>query len=171
MKTQIFCVLALSFVSMMAIADEAPNKPTGRQISFEEFKARCANPDQFDVQRAPQNIRVQCAEQHREFVAAPAGEFPLPNERKISTAVLADKFFVSMEEKTVPLVAAHGSCLKFKETQQSLTIERTLNCEEILAIKNGLDEFCIPALDAAKAENPRLIQVQETGKIMDTCSK
>jgi hypothetical protein len=177
MNKNLLFVMGLSLSCASAFAADAPTpasplaRPAApRQISFDELKARCLHPEQFDVQRAPQNIRVQCAEQHREYIAAPAGEFALPNERKVFAAVLADKFAVNVEEKSIPMAAAQGSCLRFKEVQQTMTLEKALTCDEVLNIKTDTQDYCIPVLDAAKVANPKLMVVLDTGKFMDTCA-
>lgn len=140
-----------------------------RPISLDEFKARCANPDSFDVQRAPQNIRVECSETAREFIAAAPGEVPLPGSRAVTTLVMSDKFYVNADESDVPVVSKGGSCLRFKEVERTLAVERPLSCGEILGMKGSMDDLCVSMLNAAKGANPKIVDVHETGTVIDTC--
>ncbi|OFZ53795.1 MAG: hypothetical protein A2428_02665 [Bdellovibrionales bacterium RIFOXYC1_FULL_54_43] len=140
-----------------------------RPISWEELRERCAHPDQFDVQRAPQNIKIQCTDIRREWLASAPGEIPLPGSRNVITAVFADKFHVGASARDVPLFSKSGSCLRFKEVEKSLTIERPISCDEILGMKGTSDDFCLSALDAAKGANPKLIEIRDTGNMINTC--
>ena len=143
---------------------------TSRGISFEEFRARCLNPEQFDIQRQPQNIKVQCTDIRHEFVPAAPGDIPLPGFRRVVTALFADKFHVNADARDVPVFSKGGTCQRFKEVEKTLTIERALSCGEILGMKSSIDDLCLAALDQAKGANPKLVEVRDVeGSIIDTC--
>ena len=142
-----------------------------RAVSLDEFKARCERPQDFDIQRAPQNIRIQCTDDHLEYVAGTPGIVPLAGARQVQTAVLSDKFVIAgLDAKDIPVYAQSGTCLRFKEIRKGLTIEKTLSCGEIAGIKGSLEDYCVSALDASKAGNPKMISVQDTGRLVDTCA-
>ncbi|MGK5086238.1 hypothetical protein WDW86_01665 [Bdellovibrionota bacterium FG-2] len=140
-----------------------------RAIAFDELKARCEHPEEFDVQRAPQNIRILCTDVSREFVAASPGEIALAGGRIVQTSVYSDKFHVNQDEHELPVYIKSGSCLRFKEVEKVLALERHLGCAEILGWKGDLASFCVAGLDAAKVANPKLLEVKDTGRLVDTC--
>ncbi len=141
-----------------------------RPISWDELQARCANPENFDIQRAPQSINIQCTDVHHEYVADAPGSVPLPESRLVTTAIFADKFYVNAEQKEVPVFTKGGSCFRFKEVEKSLTIEKPMSCAEVLGLKGSVDEYCVSLLDAIKGSNPKLAEVRDTGRVIDTCA-
>ncbi len=177
-------VLAISAVSAMA-DDGGDNKNPNdggkdgsglqaRSISFAEFKDRCANPDKYrgDVQRAPENIKVQCTDVSRAFVADASGQMPLPSSRSVTTALFSDKFNVDADTKAYPSdakSAAAGSCLRYKEVQNTVAVEKQLTCGEILSWKGDVEDFCAANLESLKSANPKLIDTRDTGAVIDTC--
>ena len=146
-----------------------PMQP-GRAITWGELQARCANPDQFDVQRPPQNIRIQCSDRRRSWIAGEPGQLPLMGERVVAAGVLSDKFFVSMNEGVVPFAQPGGTCLRFHEVQESFTVERAVSCAEINGMKGSLPDFCGNVLDSSKSKNGKLVERVDTGRIADTCA-
>jgi hypothetical protein len=143
---------------------------SARAISLDEFRERCAHPDQFDVQKAPQNIRIQCGVSEHEYVTSTSGEVPLPDTRHVTTALVADKFFVNATAQDVAVAGKGGSCLRFKEVEKDLTIEKPLSCDDLLNMKGDLSDYCSSAIDLAKGSNPKLVQTKDTGKVIDTCN-
>lgn len=142
-----------------------------RSISFEEFKDRCANPDKYkgDVQRAPENIKVQCTDMVHEYVADQSGSVPLPGARSVVTALFSDKFNVAADTQVFAMEAKGGSCLRYKEVEKTLTVEKVLSCSEILGLKDGIDNYCAANLEHIKSANPKLLDVKDTGAVIDTC--
>jgi hypothetical protein len=182
LKTHHVIVFALAFATSDVFAlgmelgkgDKGDNdkggKPTmTRAVSWDELRARCASPEQFDVQRAPQNIRIQCTDVQREFIAVQPGEVLLPSARMVASAVFSDKFHVDAQQIDVPVFAKGGSCMRFKEVEKTLAVERGLTCSDILGNKGDANEFCIGSLDRSKGSNPKLASVVETGTFIDTC--
>lgn len=172
--------LALSAVSVRA--DDGKDHDHGgkdgtqvqgvaRSITLQEFRDRCQNPDKYrgDVQRAPENIKVQCTDITHEYVADQSGEVPLPGARNVVTALFSDKFNVDADTKVFVMDAKGGSCLRYKEVQKSLTVEKALSCAELLGMKDDLDDFCASSVQNVKAANPKLIDVKDTGAVIDTC--
>jgi len=163
--------LMAAMVSMSAFAGDntTPGNGNSKPISWDELKERCAHPERFDVQRAPQNIKIQCSDTKTTWAAAAPGEVALPGKRKVTAGVFADKFFVNHDSKEVPVYSKTGSCHRFKEIEETMTIERAVSCADILNFKGDLSEFCVSAVDAAKGSNPKLVEQKETGDFMDTC--
>lgn len=159
----------------LASADSKPGdsgKPelgAAAPITWDEFRGRCLSPDKYDTQRAPQHIRVQCSDSTTEYVVGAPGQVQLAGSRVVSTTVLADKYYVAAGTEPVAVASRSGSCMRFKEVEKTLTIERPMSCAEIVNIKGSVSDYCASALDAAKSGQPKLVDVKETGKVIDTC--
>jgi hypothetical protein len=164
-------ILALSAVS--TFADDGKGNPPFqvRSISYDEFKDRCLNPDKYpgDVQRAPENIKIQCTDITHQYVADSSGSVPLPGGRQVLTALFSDKFDVDAQSKLYAMDSKDGSCLRYKEVQQTLTVEKPLSCNDILTLKGDINDYCEQNLDSLKSANPKLVEVKDTGAVIDTC--
>ena len=171
MKKYLFVMIAALSLSAAAFAGSDGGQPvSARTISLDDFKFRCAHPEQTDIQRAPQNIRIQCTDDRHEYVATAPGSLDLPGARTVTAAVFSDKFNVDSQSKAVPGAGDKaGSCMRFKEVEQTLTIEKPLSCDDILSIKGDLSDYCQDATDLAKGVNPKLIDSHDTGNAVDTC--
>ena len=173
-------VLALTCSMFHALADDirkpdfpgaaGPGQPQAAVVAWEEFRERCAQPEKFDVQRAPQNIRVQCTDQRLTWMAAPATALTLPCERTVGGAVFSDKFYVANSERAFEMSAKAGSCHRFQEVEERISIERPVSCEEVLGVKGDVHEWCASVLDGVRMTNPKLIERHETNRVFDTCA-
>ena len=72
-------------------------------ITFAELKERCLHPDQFNTQRAPQKILVQCTERTLDYVPASAAQIPLQGARTVVTSVMTDKFHIAASAVDLPV--------------------------------------------------------------------
>ncbi|MGK5082865.1 hypothetical protein WDW37_06140 [Bdellovibrionota bacterium FG-1] len=138
-------------------------------VTWDEFQRRCADADSFDNQRAPKEIKLQCTNVEREFVPDAPGVMDLALGRHVFTTVLSDKFNVVSMERGFAVATRPSTCLRYKEIEKTITIERPLTCQEVLSIKGEVADFCTSALDMAKHSNPKLIDVHETGVRTDNC--
>ena len=197
-----FTLLMLSAAST-AYAGPTPGAPVplpapveSREVTWDELKARCANPKGFPTQHAPEQIRVQCTETRREYLPENPGVVRLPAARTVTTALVSDKYSVSSVSKDFPIESKSGSCLRFREVEYTGTIERVLSCAEIVNVKGDLQDFCGSALelhhdgkypgkippkmagntDPATAGKPHWggkfpkgVQIRETENRIDTC--
>jgi hypothetical protein len=150
--------------------DGREDRPTpSRAVTWEELLDRCQHPQNYDTQVPPHNIKIQCSDVQREYVASAPGELPLPAIRNVVSAVFSDKFHVAAGEQAYALKGKGGSCLRFKEVEKTLRIEKPLGCEEALGIKGSVQDYCASVLDLHKGGNPKLVEVKETGNVIDTC--
>lgn len=147
-----------------------PGQPQAAVVAWDEFRERCAQPEKFDVQRAPQNIRVQCTDQRLTWMAAPATALTLPCERTVGGAVFSDKFYVANSERAFEISAKAGSCHRFQEVEERISIERPVSCDEVLGVKGDVHEWCASVLDGVRMTNPKLIERHETNRVYDTCA-
>ena len=145
-------------------------QPHVTTVAWDEFKERCATPEKFDVQRAPQNIRVQCVDERITWMAAPPNELTLPCERRVGSAVFADKFHVAQSVRDFEVSAKAGSCHRFQEFEERISVERPVSCEEILSVKGDVHDWCASVLDGVRATQPKMVERKETNRIFDTCA-
>jgi hypothetical protein len=163
-------VVAFSAVSAFAGGTTTPGK--NFSVSWDEFVGRCRDADSFDNQRAPKEIKIQCTNVEREFVTDAPGSVDLAAVRHVMTTVLSDKFNVGSMGKDYPIATKPGSCLRYKEIEKTITVEKQLTCAEVLAIAGGkgdVNDYCASNLDMAKGTSPKLIDVRDTGAVRDTC--
>jgi len=167
-----FAIFSLGFA---AFANEkgkpGSDMPTAAAsaVTWAQFQAYCHSPKTGPVQATPENIRLRCTDYHREYINAAPAEFPLEETRRVQAHLISDKYFVHYEPTSVPTTGKAGTCARFKEVEKSFSIERVLTCNDILGMKSTPEEICLSALDRAKGGNPKLIQVQDTGRVIDTC--
>lgn len=178
-KTQLVTLLGFSVALGMSQAmagelKDEPGKPgiespsNSRPISWEEFQVRCQDRKKLPDQLAPENVKVQCLDVHHEFVSDMPGTIPLPGSRVVLTSLFSDKFHVETEQRNIGVASKGGSCLRFKEIEKSIVVERALSCNEVLGIKD-FHAFCESIVDGAKMGNPKLVEVKDTGILVDTC--
>ncbi len=163
----VFFSMGLSLQAQASPDSVAPVKSF--EVSWEDFKARCADPDSFDNQRAPKEIRLQCTSVEREYVPDAPGYFEMQSGKQVLTSLLSDKFSVSSSQHPFVAEMKPLSCLRYKEVEKSMTIERPLTCAEVLGMKSDPAEFCASVLDHTKGSHPKLIDVRETGNLVDPC--
>ncbi len=172
-----FVLLGLVFLTDFSTnahaGDPAPvgaGQPQASVVAWDEFKERCSTPEKFDVQRAPQNIRVQCTDDRLTWMAAPPNALTLPLERRVSSAVFADKFYVAQSTREFEMGAKAGSCHRFQEYEEHVSVERPVTCEEILSVKGDVHDWCASVLDGVRGMNPKMVERRETNRVFDTCA-
>lgn len=168
-------VCAVSFVLSVASAF-AGNKDDGSKagptqaISLEEFKNRCVHPHDYDQQVSPEKISIACTNVESEFVPQAPGNFNMLSTRQVTAGVFSSKWHVGgVDAKDVPVQQQSGSCLRYKEVVRTLTEARQVSCDEIVAMKGDLQDYCMSVLDSSKAQHPKMIDTKETGRLIDTC--
>jgi hypothetical protein len=171
----VLSIIAASNASIVQASGEIGNIGGGHgeftpSLTWEQFKESCLHPEQFNNQTPPLNIRLQCTDVSREFIAMAPGQVPLPGTRKVISAVFSNKYNVNAEQTDVPYAVKGGSCMKFKEVEKTVTVDKQLRCDDILGIKSSLAEYCASNLTIAKQANPKLVDSRDTGRMIDTCS-
>ncbi|MBC7693194.1 MAG: hypothetical protein H7222_15625 [Methylotenera sp.] len=177
-KLNLFAALSLVIGVSSAYANTAevfgggPGDKAGpkKAVSLEEMKDRCLNPLNYDVQRQPQNIVIKCSDVRLNWTAGKPGAVSLNGLRHVTAGVTANKFETSAITKEVPVEAKGGTCNRFTEMQETVAVERGLTCDELLSVKGDVVDFCAGAVDATKGSNPKLVDIVETGRVIDTCA-
>jgi hypothetical protein len=168
----VIATLALAMSASAAFAGGDNDHGKRFKIGWDEFVARCKDPDSFDNQREPRQINIVCTNTEREFVPDAPGSLALGATRHVVTAVLSDKFDVSGMERDYPIAQKPSSCLRYKEIEKTFSIQRgPVGCGEVLTIagKGDINDYCASALESAGKTTPKLIDVRDTGSVMDTC--
>ena len=144
------------------------HKPTPAR-SWEEFLESCRNPEAFQHQVPPSNIKLQCYGIQTRFVQASPGSLPLPGTQTITYSVFSDKSHVEERTVTLPIYDKGGTCSYYEQVQEKTLIEIPLNCAQALALKTGPAEYCAASLGNGKAKAGKLVDRQKTGEVIDTC--
>jgi hypothetical protein len=168
------CVLALSAASAAADQDKGKGHDHDHgptiQMSWDQFKAACADPEHASpTQHQPENILVQCTDVRRTYVPENSGSVPLPAERMVTTAISSKKFYVASAVAAAAVDSGVGSCLRYKEVEESFTIEKNVGCSEILGIKGDIQDYCAANTQMVKGQNPKIVNRKDTGAMIDTC--
>ncbi len=171
------CCVASMLSASAALAGEPkkgePEPPIARpavDVTWEQFKQQCQDPMRGDVQRAPQEVRLVCTDQLTSWVASAPGEVALKSSRSVSTAVVSDKFKVAASVRDVEALQRPGTCHRFKEVVETFTTEFPVTCDELINGKQEVQDLCLGKIDDSKEKNPKIIDIQETGKFVDTCA-
>lgn len=168
-----FAIASVVFASGVAYAATpggGPSPTPVKQISFAEFKDRCANPEKYpDIQVAPQHTVFQCESDELDWVPEQPGTLPLPSSRVVQGAVISDKFAVAADSQDIDIPTKGGSCLRFKQVQRTIKLEVPLGCNDIQKYDSAV-EYCQTATDAAGGANPKLVTTKDSGLVLDTCA-
>jgi hypothetical protein len=160
-------------VAMIAASNQAFAGNGGNQtlttLTWDQFQTQCSNPGSTSTQVAPQNIEVQCTNDQKEYVADTSGSVPLANSRIVTTALSSNKFQVESETTNVQEPGAAGSCLRYKEVEETFSIQMSLTCSDILNIKGDITDYCASQTALVKSANPKIVTVHDTGAAIDTC--
>ena len=162
-------------IAGIASADVIPDPTQSASVvTFEQFAHQCAHPEKNQVQRAPREIRLVCTNREVNWLAAQPGIIPLAASRSVSTALLSDKFRVAGVTREAPVVRRDGTCHRFEEVIETYTTEVPFTCEELGKTigqdKGDPSELCLSILDEGKEKNARAVQVERTGRVVDTCA-
>jgi hypothetical protein len=139
-------------------------------LTWDQFKTQCSNPGSTATQATPQNIEVQCTNDQKEYVADSSGSVPLAASRIVTTALSSNKFQVESEAHSIAETASAGSCLRYKEVEESFSIQMSLTCSDILSIKGDISDYCANQTALVKGANPKIVNVRDTGAAIDTCN-
>lgn len=177
-------LLAITVMSPFALA-ESIDKDAGTipehtpPLTWDQFKESCQFPDRFHNQVPPSNITVQCTDVRREYIPSAPGQIPpdlTQGSRRVFFKVFSNKYHVDADSSEISLPCgkptgknAGATCMRYKEVERTLTVEKKLSCDDILNIKFSLGEYCASVLDGTKGSNPKAIDTRETGNVIDTC--
>jgi hypothetical protein len=164
-------VIAVAMVAGMSQAFAGPGDGQSMTtLTWDQFKTQCSNPGSTATQATPQNIEVQCTNDQKEYVADSSGNVPLASSRVVTTAISSNKFQVEAETNNVAEPASAGSCLRYKEVEESFSIQMSLTCSDILSIKGDISDYCASQTALVKGANPKIVNVRDTGAAIDTCA-
>lgn len=155
--------LALALTVIGSIAHAAPI------LSFEEFKDSCQNPGSHGAQRPPENVKIQCKNVRTGWQQIESGSTGLAESRIITAELFSDKFEVCAQDFNIAQPEANVVCPRLREVVESVQIEKSLTCGQILATEDGIDELCLDAINEAISANPDLVQTTPTGRLYSVC--
>lgn len=170
-------VASLALYTATALADNGNTRPLPdahpvpiKEINWDQFRDSCSHPGEFQNQLPPSRIVITCGDSRLTWIQAGAGQVALPETRQVTTEVRSDKYHVQAEITELSPAQKSGSCPRFKEVAETLTIERAVTCDEVLSYRGELKDFCAESLDKTRGMNQRLVKSEDTGRVIDSCA-
>jgi hypothetical protein len=163
----------MKFVNLLAVVlttISAPAFAGGAGISFDEIREACQSPGKFQNQIAPTNLQVTCEERASRWLPYTAKEMTLPRSRQITASLSSDKYQVSPSVHEMDIEMQTASCPSFKEVIEISSFTKATTCDEILQFKGGVEEYCAEILDHARQSNPKMVQINDTGRVVEFCA-
>jgi len=161
---------SLFVLSTVVSASMAFSSLPVKEITFDQFKEACKNPDGFSRQIAPTNIQATCKDVQYKWALNTPGEIKLPNSRYVTTAMTSDKYSAKAKTDLVKTDDQSAQCFRYKQIAETVQVSRALTCEAILAYPGTGVEYCQEVADAIREENPAAIVVVDTGATLDFCT-
>lgn len=139
-------------------------------LSFEEFRDSCQNPGSHGAQRPPENVKIQCKNVRTGWQQIESGSTQLSESRTVTAELFSDKFEVCAQDFNIAQPEANVVCPRLREVIETVQIEKSLTCAQILATEDGLDKLCLDAINEAISANPDLVQSEPTGRTFSVCN-
>ena len=156
--------IALALVSAPAFAGGSHG------LSFSEIREACQNPGKFQNQIAPQNLQISCEERTSHWVPYVAREMKLPCSRVIIAGLTSDKYQVNPNQHAMGADDQAAQCPSFKEVVEITSFTKATSCDELLGWKGSEEDFCADILDRARKGNPKMVQINDTGRVIEFCT-
>ena len=139
-------------------------------LTYEQFLSSCQNPGAFGHQRPPQSIKVDCKNILTGWEQIEAGSFSLPESRMVTSEIFSDKYHVSLVDYMVETPDRRVACPRMREVIQTVIVEKSITCEQILASPQALENLCLQVINESVASNPALVTTSTTGRVYNVCS-
>lgn len=162
-----FIILAISTVALAASAGAGD---TIKILGFDDVKAACLNPAQFQNQVAPTNIQVACRDVQLKWVASPDGTLSLPTAHAVVASVISDKYSVAPMAANLDSADQVLACPQYRQVSEVVDMVRAASCDELIAFTGSGFDYCRVAVEAMRESNPASIVTADTGKVVSLCS-
>lgn len=140
-------------------------------LTFDQIKDACQNPSKYQNQIAPTSLQITCEEHVTSWVPYVSKEMQLPRSRYIVSSLTSNKYQVSPSTNAMNVDMQTAQCPSFKETLEVTSFTKDTTCEELLGWNGTEQDLCADILDKARQANPKLVQINDTGKIVEFCSQ
>jgi hypothetical protein len=158
--------LALALVSATAVAGGST-----QGLTFDEIRDACQNPSKFQNQLAPSNLQITCEEHVSRWLPYLSKEMQLPRSRYIVSSLTSDKYSVSPSQHAMDVDLQSAQCPSFKEVLEITSFTKATSCDELLGFKGDEQDFCADVCDKARQANPKMVQINDTGRVVEFCSE
>ncbi len=129
-------------------------------ISYQELKVACTNPEDFGMISSPQNIMVECSSQHSKWMLTDSSEIDLPTKLSVDAEVLESVYHSEKETYTSVL------CPIYSQIIAEINLVRLVNCDDILNY-SSLEMFCKDISDEYLKQNT--VTYLQTGHKINLC--
>ena len=171
-KILVLAIAVCGSIGVQAFAGPvvAPAAPT-QTLSFEDLQTACKNPTQFHNQQAPTNIQISCASTKTVWILDPSalGQSSAPNSELVTASVMSDKYSVDVVNTEVPMAPQSLACNTYKQVTQHVEAVRALTCDEVVAYKGSLNEYCGESVTALVRDNASALVQADTGQTYSQC--
>jgi hypothetical protein len=155
--------IALALVSAPAFAGS-------QGLGFSDIRDACQNPGKFQNQIAPSNLQISCEEHVSRWMPFTAKEMQLPRSRVIIAGLTSDKYEMSPTQHAMNVDMQSAQCPSFKEVIEVTSFTKATSCDELLNWKGTEEDFCADILDRARQGNPKMVQINDTGRVVEFCA-
>ncbi len=164
------------FVTSNAFGQFCPgNRCNGRpsgELTFEEFKEACENPDFTGAQRPPQQIRIECSANHVTWEAQESAPVDLPQTLNYTAELFSDKYHVQKIEFEGDMEEETAMCPVYQEVEGNISLQTALTCDDVLEDEDvTLESLCEDEIDSMIDENPDSIEYEATGETINLCEE
>jgi hypothetical protein len=136
--------------------------------TFDQLKLACDDPGAFHFQLQPDNIRIACSSRETKWVPNGDGGLQLDCTRIVQGDLYSNKILVDKETYAVAVPPNALTCPSFKEVEMLYSSQYGTNCDELRAYSD-LGQFCEERLTSDPNAIQELVQVRDTGRLVDTC--
>lgn len=139
------------------------------ELTFDQFRESCTDPDSFGHQRPPEKIRVLCKNVYTGWNPIEAGGVSLSASRVLTGELFSDKYHVSSTDYDVEVPEMRAECPRFREVTETVTIERSMTCDQVMADERTLEDICLDVINDGVGQNPDMVEVEPTGRVYSVC--
>lgn len=139
-------------------------------LSFDDIREACQNPSKYQNQIAPSNLQITCEEHISRWLPYQSKEMQLPRSRYVMVSLTSDKYQMSPSQHAMDVDMQSGQCPSFKETLEVTSFAKATSCDELLEFKGNAQEFCAEILERARQANPKIVQINDSGRVIEFCT-
>lgn len=145
-------LLALALISASAQAADQ------QSINFEQLKAACKNPAQFQNQNKPSSMKLDCADHILFWRVVGNGVYTAPATRLIAYRVSSDKYGVPSTKGSVRHPGQDVACPQLQQFASDVAVTEEITCDTIENYEGTAIDKCKSILDDMRKNNAKVIE-------------
>lgn len=160
--------ILLALISMPAFA-----AVDQQDVNFEQLKAACKNPGQFQNQNKPASMKLDCADRVLEWRFMGNGAFEAKNSRSVSYRLTSDKYGVPPTNGQVAQPSTNVECPTLQQFVSVVALSQDVTCADIEDFQGTAIEMCTTLLNNLRTDNAKVIESEVKpvdGKTLSFCT-